>query len=252
MPRQFFAISSEDFTVIENTAPDVPPTPTVPDPSTIEGRVTALETSQGTQGTEIAAHDTKITDHDTEITDLETSQATQDAKIAAFEAALETANIAVPDTGDGSTSSRVTALETSQGTQDTKITDLETRHDTEIAALEAKIAAFVAALETAGIDVPDTGGGGSGTATTIYNVPGVSASARVYPNPAKHSLLFANLTPGRVYLYKIYTSSGVLLRSDAVQSDEAIDISALEAGQHLLVLQDDDSREVLRSSLLIE
>ena len=102
--------------------------------------------------------------------------------------------------------------------------------------------------------MPDTGGGGtSGNATTIYNVP--EAGPEQCPslsNPAKHSLLFANLTPGRVYLYKIYTPSGILLRSDAVQSDEAIDISTLEAGQHLLVLQDDDSREVLRSSLLIE
>ena len=128
----------------------------------------------------------------------------------------------------------IAALEASQGTQDTEIEALKGT----ISALEAKIAAFEAAT--------------GGQSTAIYNVPGVSASARVYPNPAKHSLLFANLTPGRVYLYKIYTSSGVLLRSDAVQSDEAIDISTLEAGQHLLVLQDDDSREVLRSSLLIE
>ena len=199
-----------------------PPTPTDPDLSTIEGRVTAL----GTQ-----------------ITDLETSQGTQDAKIVDLE------------TNQGTQDAKIVDLETSQGTQDTKITDLEAcksdlearntdqsdsllRHDTEIEALKAKIAAYEAAT--------------GGQSTAIYNVPGVSASARVYPNPAKHSLLFANLTPGRVYLYKIYTPSGILLRSDAVQSDEAIDISTLEAGQHLLVLQDDDSREVLRSSLLIE
>ena len=131
--------------------------------------------------------------------------------------------VADPSTIEG----RVTALEA-------EITALKT----ELEALKAKIAAFEAAT--------------GGRSTAIYNVPGVSASARVYPNPAKHSLLFANLTPGRVYLYKIYTSSGVLLRSDAVQSDEAIDISTLEAGQYLLVLQDDDSHEVLRSSLLIE
>ena len=109
----------------------------------------------------------------------------------------------------------------------------------ELEALKAKIAAFEAAT--------------GGQSTAIYNVPEAGPSnVQAYPNPAKHSLLFANLTPGRVYLYKIYTSSGVLLRSDAIQSDEAIDISTLEAGQHLLVLQDDASREVLRSSLLIE
>ena len=91
--------------------------------------------------------------------------------------------------------------------------------------------------------------------SVIFNVPNptaASGNAQVYPNPASQYVQFANLTPGRVYLYKIYTYSGILLRSDAVQSDEVIDISTLEAGQHLLVLQDDASREVLRSSLLIE
>ena len=144
---------------------------------------------------------------------------------------------------------RVTALETRH---DTEITDLETRHNTEIAALEASQATQDTEIEALKAKIAAFEAATGGQSTTIYNVPGVSASARVYPNPAKHSLLFANLTPGRVYLYKIYTSSGVLLRSDAVQSDEAIDISTFEAGQHLLVLQDDASREVLRSSLLIE
>ena len=60
-------------------------------------------------------------------------------------------------------------------------------------------------------------------------MPGVLGSARVYPNPAGTSYFFANLTPGRVYMYKMYTSSGMLLRSGAVQSDEAIDISTLES-----------------------
>ena len=203
-----------------------PVTPTTPGPTTplsvIDERVTDLETSQGTHDTEITDLETSQATHDTAITDLEAVQTAQDTKITAHDT-----EIAAHDT-------EIEALEASQTAQDTKIT----AHDAEIEALKAKITAFEAAT--------------GGQSTAIYNVPDVSASARVYPNPAKHSLLFANLTPGRVYLYKIYTSSGVLLRSDAVQSDEAIDISTLEAGQHLLVLQDDDSREVLRSSLLIE
>ena len=146
------------------------------------------------------------------------------------------------------TDPRITALETSQGTQDIKITALED----ELAALEAKISAFEAALAAAGIDLPDTGGGGAGgTATTIYNVPGASANARVYPNPASHTLLFANLASGRVYVYKIYTPSGTFLSSGVVQNDERVDVSTLAEGQYILTLQD-DAHEVLRTSLLVE
>ena len=222
---------------------------------TLKSTVSVLETSQGTQTTQITALETSQGTQTTQITALETSQGTQTTQITALE------------TSQGTQTTQITALETSQGTQDATTSALEattsaletsqTTQDDEITVLKAKIKALEDALDAADIEVPDielptSGGDNTGALTIIYNVPSSSASARVYPNPAAHKLFFANLTPGRVYMYKMYTSSGILLRSGAVQSDEAIDISTLEAGQYLLVLQDDADREVLRSSLLIE
>ena len=149
----------------------------------------------------------------------------------------------------------ISALQSSQSTQDTNISALQSSQstqDTEITALKARIKVFRDALAAAGIDVPDTGGGTSGTATTIYNVPGSSASARAYPNPAQHTLLFANLVPGRVYVYKIYTSSGTFLSSGTLQRDKGVDISSLAQGQYLLTLHTEEGEEVLKSSLIVK
>ena len=242
-----FAFSSEDFTVIDDAGGGGGGNPP---PTTTDPRITALETSQRTQDIKITALETSRASLETsqgtqdgEITSLETSQSAQDTKITA----LETSRASL-ETSQGTQDGEITALETSQRTQDTKITALED----ELAALEAKISAFEAALAAAGIDLPDTGGGGAGgTATTIYNVPAASANARVYPNPASHTLLFANLASGRVYVYKIYTPSGTFLSSGVVQNDERVDVSTLAEGQYILTLQD-DAHEVLRTSLLVE
>ena len=98
--------------------------------------------------------------------------------------------------------------------------------------------------------IEHTGGGGT---TTTFNVPStVSGGAQAYPNPVSHRLRFANLSPNRLYTYKIYTTAGWQVLSGHLQSDEAVDISTLSAGQYILVLQDDSSSEILRSSLLIK
>ena len=187
-----------------------------------------LETNNTAHGTKITDLETSQAAQDTKITDLETGQAAQDTKITDLE------------TSQAAQDTKITDLETGQAAQDTKITDLETSRasletsqgtqDGEITALKAKIKALGDALAAAGIDLPDTGTPAGGTATTIYNVPGAVANARVYPNPAKHTLLFANLAPGRVYVYKIYTPSGTFLNSGTLQKDKAVDISSLVQG----------------------
>ena len=241
-------------------------------------KITELETGQTEQGTKLteletagAAQDTKITALETAKTELETAGAAQDTKITA----LETAKTEL-EMGQTTHGTKLTELETAGAAQDTKLTELETAQ----AALQAKIAAFEAALTAAGVNIPDpptggTPGGGGGnpgggttpptggtpgttpptgtppTTTTIYSVPTPLGSPQAYPNPAQHTLLFANLTPGSRYVYKIYTAAGNFLTSGTVQDDKAINISALESGQYLLTLQD-NNREVLRTSLLVE
>ena len=206
-------------------------------------KITDLETSQGTQDTKITALETSQGTQDTKITTLETSQGTQDTKITTLE------------TSQGTQDTKITALETSQTAQDTKITALETSQgtqDTEIAMLKAQIRALEGALSTAGIDIPtNPGGTAPPTTTTIYNVPATSGTAQAYPNPATHTLLFANLTPGSRYVYKVYTPSGALLTSGTIQGNEHVDISTIAEGQYILTLQDNE-HEVLRTSLLVE
>ena len=246
-------------------------------------KIMGLETGQTEHGTKLTeletagtAQDTKITALETAKTELETAGAAQDTKITALETAkteLETAG-AAQDTKITALETAKTELETGQTAQDTKITALETAKtelETAQAAIQAKIAAFEAALTAAGVDIPDPptggtpGGGTPGTTpptggtpgttppstTTIYNVPAPSGTPQAYPNPAQHTLLFANLTPGSTYVYKIYTAAGSFLTSGTVQDDKAINISTLESGQYLLTLQNNE-REVLRTSLLIE
>ena len=246
----------------------------------LSGRITTLETTQTAQDTKITTLETSQTAQDTKITTLETAGTAQDTKITE----LETAGTA-QDTKITELETAKTALETGQAAQDTKITTLETTqttHGTKLTTIEAKIAAFEAALTNAGVEIPDPpptggtpgggtpGGGTPGTTpptggtpgttpptgtppttTTIYSVPATSGAPQAYPNPAKQKLLFANLTPGNTYVYKIYTAAGNFLTSGTVQDDKAINISALESGQYLLTLQNND-REVLRTSLLVE
>ena len=248
-------------------------------------KITELETGQTTHGTKLTELETGQTTHGTKLTELETAGAAQDTKITELETgqtdletgqtALETSQTA-QDTKITELETGQTDLETSQTAQDTKITALETAKtelETAQAAIQAKIAAFEAALANAGVNIPETppttpGGGGGGTGggtpgttpptgttppstTTIYSVSATSGAPQAYPNPATHTLLFANLTPGSRYVYKIYTSGGSFLRSGTVQDDKAINISTLESGQYLLTLQDND-REVLRTSLMVE
>ena len=236
-------------------------------------KITELETGQ-------TEHGTKLTELETGQSDLETSQTAQDTKLTELETAgaAQDTKITELETAGAAQDTKITALETAktelemgQTTHGTKLTELETAQ----AALQAKIAAFEAALTNAGVDIPDpptggTPGGGGGnpgggttpptggtpgttppSTTTIYSVPATSGTPQAYPNPAQHTLLFANLTPGSRYVYKIYTAGGNFLTSGTVQDDKAINISTLESGQYLLTLQNND-REVLRTSLLIE
>ena len=198
--------------------PPTPPTdPSSPsDPPTTEERVTASEDRNEEQSDSLRTHDTEITALETGQAALETSQQAQDTEIA--------------------------ALEMNQETHDTEIASLKTSQqaqDTEIAALKAEIEALKGAM-----------GGGS---ETTFNVPATTPnSTQAYPNPASKSLRFSNLSPNHSYTYKIYTTAGWLALIGSLRGDKKVDISMLSAGQYILLLQDENGNEVLRSSLLVK
>ena len=226
------------------------------------GATDDLETSQAVQDTRIMALETSRAVQNSRMTSFETSQAVQDTKITSLETSRTAQNTKITslETSRAVQNTKITSLETSRTAQNTKITELETK----LRQLEATIGAAVG--DNAGTSDANGAGGGTGSSggsaggdsgssteaqTTYYVSTGPLGGVEAYPNPATRVLRFANLVPEREYVYKVYTPSGALLRSGTVRGDEQVDITALSAGQYVLLLQDNE-HEVLRTSLLVE
>lgn len=74
---------------------------------------------------------------------------------------------------------------------------------------------------------------------------------RMYPNPASGTIQFAALSATESYAYKIYTVTGMLMRSGTLHNSDAVDISNLPRGQYVVALYTKAGKEVLRSSLMV-
>ena len=102
----------------------------------------------------------------------------------------------------------------------------------------------------------DGTGGGDGAVSQgfidVFAVPEGSSRVIVYPNPATRVLHFANLSFGEEYMYKMYTYSGRLLCSGHLGRNREVDVSKVSDGAYVLLLQDMDGNEILRSPLLID
>ena len=86
---------------------------------------------------------------------------------------------------------------------------------------------------------------------TSFSVTGNEHGLQIYPNPTYGELRFAGLSALRSYRYKVYAFVGQRVASGIFQGGKAIDLSALPSGQYVLVLEDEEHSEVLRTRLLI-
>ena len=84
-----------------------------------------------------------------------------------------------------------------------------------------------------------------------FSVTGSERGLQIYPNPTYGEVRFAGLSALRSYQYKVYTLVGQRGASGILQGDKAIDLSILPSGQYVLVLEDEENSEVLRTRLLV-
>ena len=84
-----------------------------------------------------------------------------------------------------------------------------------------------------------------------FSVPGAEGAIRVYPNPTSGKVRFEGLSATRSYRYKVYSLVGQEVSSGRLRSSEG-DLSSLSnGGQYILVLEDEEDGEVLRTQLLV-
>lgn len=176
-------------------------------------RISTLETEQTSVQAKNAQQSDSLSRHEDEIVALKTKNAAQDVQFTVIHK------------------------------RNNKQSDSLSRHENEITALKAKISALETEINTL-----------KGSSTLIYNVPQApnKGSARLYPNPSKRYLQFANLSPTQSYTYKIYAPTGTLLRSGLLKSSDTLNISSLPQGPYILTLHTAEGEEMLRSTLLIK
>ena len=86
---------------------------------------------------------------------------------------------------------------------------------------------------------------------TTFSVTGSERGLQIYPNPTYGEVRFAGLSALLSYRYKVYALVGQRVASGIFQGGKAIDLSTLPSGQYVLVLEDEENSEVLRTRLLV-
>ena len=85
----------------------------------------------------------------------------------------------------------------------------------------------------------------------FFNVSELEEELRLYPNPTLSVVRFTNLPADRRYLYRVCSLVGQELLSGTVRS-EAINVSSLTSGQYILLLNNEEGNEVLRTHFLVQ
>ena len=63
----------------------------------------------------------------------------------------------------------------------------------------------------------------------------------VYPNPASYSITISGIPEGK-YTYRILNTQGQLVRSNALQNEDIIDVSDLPSGMYFIELINEDGQ----------
>ena len=84
-----------------------------------------------------------------------------------------------------------------------------------------------------------------------FSVPKHEDGLRMYPNPTSGRVRVVGLLTTRRYTYKVYSIVGQEVLSGTLGNSAMIDVSELSSSQYVLVLEDEESSEVLRTRLLL-
>ena len=84
-----------------------------------------------------------------------------------------------------------------------------------------------------------------------FGVPSSEVVFYVYPNPTSGKVRYTKSNTSGEYTYSIYSLVGQVVLSGNVYNNTEIDVSNLSDGEYILLLQDKNSKKVLRTRLLI-
>ena len=73
------------------------------------------------------------------------------------------------------------------------------------------------------------------------NLPEINHNIMVYPNPASYTMTISGLPEGK-YTYRILNTQGQLVRSNALQNEDIIDVSDLPSGMYFIELINEDGQ----------
>ena len=85
----------------------------------------------------------------------------------------------------------------------------------------------------------------------FFSVPKVPNEPRIHSNPVSEYVKFVNLSSSISYTYEAYTISGESVLQGTLRGDKMIDLQHLSDGKYILVLQDAEGVEVLRTRFLV-